>query len=1236
MSYSPPSGSAVGLAFSSASPYVTLGGDVNLEFDSSVVADIRAVGGWMSAAFGDTIISGSQYVRVKGFTTHVVNDRTAIANDSDQFVDMTDGGLAPTSNTSTWIFQVSWQQDIYPEGWNNFAHVAYGLRFRNAGAYTIPDGTNLILNWLGAAYYPPDTTNLVLEFGALGYGYVLGATLYDTSEFGSHSIANVSAGADYLYPTAIAPGSTGSPDVAHSGPRYIYYVGGINSSEFGTTLVSPRYIFPTSWQNDSAVGEPERVRDNKLLPTGIASSNTFGTHYIAWEVQHIYPSGISSAAYGTAVVTFRVRYIEPNGIDSDEYGTLQASLARWLYPSGIDSVEFGDFLSFNGRPIFLDGISDDAYGQPYVYLATQNVGARSIEPGEIGALWVYNFDQHVYHYWDFQIPDTVYGRKNWTFVENVNRELQPSGWNSEKHGYTDVQKTPAIEFVTLGEQTIWGEDTFIDFAIRYRYLDGWDSSQFGRDVDTIIYNNARIVAPTGYDQSHFGYPDPVLNLNRTVKHHTGPTGEEFGADTFIDFAIRYIAPRDIKSSNEGRFEPPSIYYNPRPIAPTGFEGVVAAPYVYIHWNIIYASSVNDGDRIMCGEPFIANFNKTLYPPGRPYDEYGNQARIFNAKQELPLDGWDSNVYGHDTSISYRTKYIVPGKFSVPIIVQTHRIYLDSPGLPVTQTLFPSGQFSGATQGGPPGDYIYGTTSTFGLPYMNSNSVFPEGIGSAFDAPSAVLTTNQLSPEGITAYDGIDVEDYGSESSPLFGICEVIGPRVIYPDPIKSGTVDVTNPPGQNVTSTIGEPRVQPDYIFAPDPIFVVDWWRIKGYGDTSYPWFGHTYVTHRNRSVYPSWPTPNTSQPDGEVMGTPAIDLKHRRVRPKSIFQTYETWHFLLYPHTLYVRLDYPTARGIPPIENFDPESETAVAWVPPYDVEVLPSGCDPEEFYFQTGPMIPSPRIELFNREVLPEGIPHESRYPAGSSNLFTTNLPSNTVIGPWSPGATTFSYSAFGVPLVGPPRRVYPNGFDSFHVGFGDNNNPYPDRDGFVSHKIRTVYPAGWLSQRGQYEELAGGWDTTKIKHALVNSGYKAPRGIESTLAVGVPTIGDGTRTAYPYSVPNTYNVSSALAVKFRVYPVSWDSSEFGDVDKWEEGIVKPYGPDTSEVSPHAQLDRVAAPNGISSDEVGVPRLMVPVYCDGIAELAFFGPYIINEWDCNLRVVAVQIDAGGSEFGTATVTSP
>ena len=62
MPYSPPSGSAVGLAFTSSSPYVTLGGDVNLEFDSSVVADIRAVGGWMSTAFGSTLISGSQYI----------------------------------------------------------------------------------------------------------------------------------------------------------------------------------------------------------------------------------------------------------------------------------------------------------------------------------------------------------------------------------------------------------------------------------------------------------------------------------------------------------------------------------------------------------------------------------------------------------------------------------------------------------------------------------------------------------------------------------------------------------------------------------------------------------------------------------------------------------------------------------------------------------------------------------------------------------------------------------------------------------------------------------------------------------------------------------------------------------------------------------------------------------------------------------------------------------------------
>ena len=1182
MSYSPPAGSSVGLAFTSGYQK-PLAGDINIEFDT-VVADLRQVGGFASSAVGIPSLLQSRFVRAIG--TEFSSFGTAYAViDNSQFVTAT--GIAPTSDPAA--FQVQWTQYATAEGIVSGEFVPPPTRVNNAGAYQPPSTTNLVLNWLGTPYTPPTTLNLILEFGAVGYGRVDGATLFDQSGFGTVSVASTSAGVSV---PGFASSTLGTPSLTFVGASYIYYAGGIFSETFGTTLVSPRYIYVTGWENNSAVGTPPLVRDNFIRPEGIASSNLFGTQYVAWEVQHITVlTGIPAGDVGSNTIDFTIRTVYPTGWNSFTPGVFALANTRYLYPSGFGNEELGTpyvgaaYLFPTGIPPLND------FGTPDARLAVQYIVSRTASQGaEFGQATIYNLNQYAYQYWEFDLPLTEWGSPVYNTVENVNRTIGGQGWRDSRFGNSLVERGFATQDTTLGEQTLWGADTFIDFAVRYRYLDGWESFAAPSQIDTIVYNNARVVTQTGWDSAQFGQAE-VLNLNREYRIPSLDDQASYGT-AFIAYAIRTLTVlQGVPSENEGRWPNElRVSSNPEYIAPDGIDSFAHGPlphYVYEHFNIAYAKSIAPRD-FAPGEPLIENRNKTLAPDGRPYDEHGTPT-IENYIKYPFIEGTEFFQFGDELSIGYKTRSIYVTSWTSSRFLDTNRIYRDGPEPPSQQYVIVP--YFGASP-------LYGDV---GVPTINRNQIRPESwVDSEFGTP--VSRDNYIRVVGFLSFFVGDATD-ATETADRFGNLLSNTPQWTRPVGIRSGNfVDSENPENPaNDSSFMGFPRITPSYIVQDDNPVDFD------LGST-YPWWGYPDVSLRNRTVAVQW-RQNLSSPPGEVFGDAELTLRRRYIYMSGRQQTRWGRPTLTTPTVETINLD---------TFGYDASAigEATIAWTGPYTQTVVPTS-----FTGSFG----TTTIDLLNRSVYPSGIEHMAAYANGTNNIFTTNSPSGFTEGTWALGFQLVT--PWGMALVGPPRRVYPSGWNSFTCGF-DTPNAFYDFNGFVSHKIRTYFLDGFDAFEYSYTGT-GPWGNTRIAH---RPSLRSFQSILSTLSLGVPDVTNGIRTVYPYSVATGYNVGSPTAFH-RIIVAGWESSVFGDIDRWEEGKVKPYGSDTSLVSHLARLTRVVEPASFDG-EVGSASVGRIAYPSGFGGEGFGeGPYIVNEWDCNFRVVAVNA-SGGEQFGTASVT--
>ena len=990
------------------------GGSVTLDF-SIPSAMPMFVGLGMSSKFGYASIRQPRFLRPVGWKDSSFpvwpSKRPLIERDVDRI------RPAPwVSSTMATPTYVSWRRYLQPQGFMDYGLLLEQVpvpRARYFGGYfPPPGGPNLILNFTEPLVPPPGST-VILEFGAVGSGNVLGVTLGDQTAFGTASLGQASQ----ISPAGIPSEEAFGPLLVQGNIRYVQLSVGIYMQVFGTAAVKkgaqaalPGGIAPPS---QTAPANGNRQIPNPWISYRVrnltGSGNIFAfvpnnSHHISQWLQYsdVAGRGIAAGSPGTPSLQHRHRYVYPASVISLVWGTTTVKRRYFVDPVGWDSATFSDNaeLLINTRRVHAhSGSADPAgYGINTIFNWRQDVSLHN--HGWYDTQWnfpiVFNLKREIKVGAYENNTDPTSWTNFFPFVDNKDRRVSTFGHQSSRFGVSAWIRNFAEPVFPIGSDlTIWGPETFISHRNRSIIGQGWDS--FYNTRYTVVWNKADVVGPaTVGDTVLFGRPDPVLNLNRTVKHHSGWLGPVWGLP-FIAYRVRTLQPNlfyDVPASF------PEVRYNPHPFAPTGipWQGQVGGHEVRTFIREALPKSVNVHDPWF-GEPILRNRNLEVGPYG--YDQSELPRPDVQNYIRYVAPEWINPEYFTPPLISHRTRTVYPTTTTAPVITVLHRIRKDSPDPPSQQRITLNDMDGDGQEGDGQGIAPPGMPS----PSIKLATIYPIGLDEVARFGTHKIHTNNIQP-GFIFQDG------------LLGT-----PVLIYTRYITAF--------GRGSTFAAGSPRITPWNIYAPAgdrmPIgYNPDNPFRHRIGDRTppsrngsmFPWFGDATVTNQHRAIGPV-PTRNADPANGfdyyPRYGTPRFTLRRQYVYPTGIRSLrFGQIIFLNVPQ--YVNFDdEENPQGIPSSTQW---GATRVAFPP-----VPP---DPNRRVYPAGLfalVIPTThRVELFNRTIPVAGIPHRGN-------------PQQGLTSPW------------GTPLVGYPRVCT--------IGMGVQTRW---GTAWVEFLNRPVYPSGW----------------------------------------------------------------------------------------------------------------------------------------------------------------------------------
>lgn len=1069
---------------------------------------------------------------------------------------------------------VSWRRYLNP-----FGFMDYGcqieqvplVRARYFGGYIPPPGgPSLTLNF-SEPLVPPPGGLMVLEFGAVGAGNILGVTLGQQGGFGAAELSQ----AAQLCPSGIASSLAFGATKAEGNVRYVQLNTGINTMAVGVHAVANGALGVTA-AGIAPPSQSDPTNGNRQIPdpwvsyrvrslTGAGNINTSALsdkHIISQWIQYVDQAarGIAPVGVGTPVVMPRHREIFPTSVLGPYWGVTTVKRRIFVAPTGWDSAfvsENAELLINTRRVYCYTGEADQAkYGNATVFNWRQDISLHN--QGWYDTQWnfpvVYNLKHEITVGPYAENVDPTTWPNYSPFVDNKDRVLGAFGHQYSRVGISSWIRNKADPVFPAGtDMTLWGAGTFIAHRNRTIQAQGWDS--FYNERYTIVWNRADVVGPAGVgDTAVFGRPNPVANLNREVKHHSGWLGPEWGLP-FIAYRVRTVYPSLFYDVPSGF---PEVRFNPYPIAPAG----IAPPQfgghtVYEHFTIAYPKSVNVHAVPWVGEPIVENRNKTLRVFPSDQSLYG-LAKVFNYNTHLTITVGDLTVWGSHL-ISYRTRTITVAPISVPVFSVTHRIRNVIPDPPARQLIEPNGLYIG--QESNPG--------IVPSPGIRLAIIYPTGINEeGYGKP--ILTRNTIEvPPGPFNLDQV--------GTPTLIFTQYLFPRVI---PWPNTTPPVPSSDQNWVWAQ--RPRVTPHTIYAPAGTEATkqakgnhpqNWPHVIGGRQTDgqwslgggWPWFGRPNVSNQHRVI---GPVPSHSSPGLSPtvrFGNQTFTLSRQYVYPTPIRSLrFGLIMFLDVPQ--YVNLD-SSHNGIAPLNDFGQHT------VAPPPVVVTPEA-KPSGF---VATLWGTHRVELFIRTVSPQGIPHRGNPEQGLTN-------------PW------------GLPLVGFPRVYQWGGYVLTLWG-----------DTWVSHKNRKLPVEGWNSLSLEDDDLGSFADRMRVRRRNPSDGIV---GIRPDSAVGNHTVTYSVRTILGRGISSYNSGDHIVKTASVILPAGWDSLEVGDIDRWEAGKIKPHGDDLSIMGTPRMLSPLR-PSGPADGATGVPRIGVPLYPLGIPEIGFTGPSVSNPFGCTNRVV-------------------
>ena len=1137
--------------------YLTLTGADQSGYGTAVVTyGVRSLAptGSNSALYGTPSIDNkTRYYNLRGWTSSVVASGARVWDGKQYAINVTlgDGMLVPGPIVSfpvlppddTQYVELSGQGMPIPD---NQVWPLHKIENRNKQAF--PEGFTSY--GLGS---PKVEQTIYLTIRPLGADWsVFGTPFVDqtikklypegfTSEFvpASHQIWNyktdVVAGGLSSYVSgahAVLRGTARPvvPGIAHTsvvptGLRVEYRVRTLAPAGFSATLWGAAILQNKNiWTYPGGIAPPSQTapsNGNRQIPspwisyrvrqlTGAGNINTHAvpnTHIVTPWIQYVdlAARGITPSSVGEGGnIQYRHRTIYPTFILGPYWGVTAVKRRIFVEPAGWDSAFVSDNaeLLINTRRIYvLTGEADQAqYGVAKIFNWRQDISLHN--QGWYDTQWnfpvVYNLKREIAVGPYAENVDPTAWTNYYPFVGNKDRRLTTFSHQSSRVGISAWIRNKADPVFPAGtDMTLWGAGTFIAHRNRTVQVQGWDSLYNERY--TVVWNKADVVAPASVgDTAVFGRPDPVTNLNRGVKHHSGWLGPEWGLP-FIAFARRYIQPKvfyDVPASF------PEVRFNPYPITPVGipWQGQVGGHEVRIFRREALPKSVNVHDGWF-GEPIVTNRNCSVRPYGYDQSEFG-RPDVQNFIQYIAPE-WINPDYFTPPLVTYRTRTVYPTAIMIPVFPVIHRIRKDSPDPPSQQRI---------TLNDANGDGV--ETDGYGIappgvnsPVIKLATLYPVGIDETARFGQHEVHTNNIQV-------GFIFEDQ------LTGIPTLIYTRYVYPTGCAS-TVTV----GRNA-------RLTPWNIYAPngdqrpdgytpcnDGAHPIGARTPRSANNSAYPWFGDVTVTNQHRGIGPV-PARGDDPANGfdyyPKYGVPTFTLRRQYVYPTGIRSLrFGQIIFLNVPQ--YVDLnDETNPQGIANAQQWG-DANVHYPIVPP----------DPTKRVYPVGSamaLIPTThRVELFHRQVYPVAIPHRGNPEQG----LTT---------PW------------GTALVGYPR--------TYVIGMGVQtlwgNN-------LIEFLNRPVYPVGWVSctlEDGNFDNFK-----FPMKVIRVNPPVRVPA-VQSGPVFGTCTVSQRVRTVYSRGVDGYNSGSHSVKASSTIGAQGWESLLIGDIDRWEAGKIKAHGDDMSTV--------------------------------------------------------------------------
>lgn len=911
-----------------------------------------------------------------------------------------------------------------------------------------------------------------------------------SSSFGTATIWNYH---HFVSPTGSAFGAFGTANV-------------VNHQQF----VSPSGIAPPSGQ----VSSPTQVFDptqHVTLTSGIAAPSFPTTHYVADYYQYVDLNGFGFTTHAVPApfIDFRVRTIVPPFIYGTFFGTLTIDRLD-VRPAGFEGSSYGTptvelgtrFLTQHSSTYF------GSMGVPHIELYRRYLQPNPIDSLEFGTTVVYNLDQYVEAGpYETNSPPGWWGVP---WIYNRNRTLVPNNWTSSRFGRpveTYVENAADPIYPPGLDATLWGAGTFIAHRIRTIPVDGIDS--FVSRPWHVVYNAARVIAPSGWTSSAVANPSEVRNQNRTVTQWSVGDTSQFGT-AFIAPAIRTLTQFNSYPHLTGYFGTPAVrhaflYVSPPSIVPTDEFGVPRPEGLFgptIVWGP-FRRTIRPNSAIgpeQFGLLSIINRNRTILAwPVWERDEFGAFTTIENFIRYVAPSGFTSHAVSSLT-IRDRTQRLYPGSLTTPAFPTTHQIRNLLPDPPSLQYLFV-------------GAWPNANLNKFGTPSLRFPTIYPVPWTSSSFGTAFVRTSTLTVEIGISNLDQL-------------GVPWVRGPQ--YRD------IQSIGPTSDNA---FPKPRLSPYTIYAP-------------LGDQA---------TAQARANHPAYTPPNVIGP--EVSGIPYVANRNQRVRPvsweSSVPSSFGTLSISLRRRYIFPVQFRALRMGLPVLSGFQQELRVAstgpsstfgtatVSRPRPNPWPIAPTGLVSSTLFGSTV-------VQNFDREILPVGIPHRGNPEQGLTNPWGTAMfgfhRTLTVS-----GSTNIAWGTHRVEHR--IRSLYPEGFESLSL-IDDDYGTFRDRmvvrrlnefvvasiastsavgSPTVDHGVRSVTgrgvdmsavgyhsvrgsshlsPSGWLSEVfGDIDR----WEAEKIKpHGDDMSACGEPRLARPVYGSGVAagTIGSH-RIAYPITV-------------------------------------------------------------------------------------------------------------------------